>query len=176
MVYLPKIIPRVPSNLSLRGFMKSDFKYSALELSGATSPTDGRGCSQRLRWKTMSMRMRILSVSLLVGICVAIQVTIILLIRGHYRRPAPVIDLPESVKYPWRSFPEYVTCSILLIIGKIGDPSYRIAMKLSLASHMPTSNYHILVQDQTARNSLTKNTIHIRQPPIPSPNSVRTSY
>ena len=112
MVYLPKIIPRVPSNLSLRGFMKSDFKYSALELSGATGPTDGRGCSQRLRWKTMSMRMRILSVSLLVGICVAIQVTIILLIRRHYQKPAPVIDLPESVKYPWRSFPEYVTCSM----------------------------------------------------------------
>lgn len=109
MVYLPKIIPRVPSNLSLR-FKSSDFKYSALELDGATSPTEGRGCSQRLRWKTMSTRMRIAVVALLVGICVAIQITIILLIRSHYQRKPASIEIPESVKYPWRQFPEYVIC------------------------------------------------------------------
>src|SRR5271170_945505 len=100
MVYLPKIIPRVPSNLSLRFKKGSDFKYTALELPGPNSPTEGRGCSQRLRWKTMSTRLRVATVALLVGICVAIQVSIILIIRCHYRRPAPPIEIPETVKYP----------------------------------------------------------------------------
>lgn len=108
MVHLPKIIPRVPSNLSLR-FKPSEFKYSILELDGRpSSPIEPRGCSQRLTWKTMSMRMRIATVTLLVGICVAIQVFIILLIRGHYRRAPSPPEIPESVKYPWRQFPEYV--------------------------------------------------------------------
>jgi hypothetical protein len=106
MVFLPKIIPRVPSSLSLR-FKPSEFKYAALGLDGSTvSPSERRGCSQKLRWKTMSMKMRILLVAVLVSICVAIQVTIILLIRRHYRKlpPPPV---PDSVRFPWRQFEEY---------------------------------------------------------------------
>lgn len=116
MVFLPKIIPRVPSSLSLR-FKPSDFKYTLLELplDGTTSPEQrwggrwaGRfGCTERPRWKTMSTLWRFLTVTTLVGICVAIQVTIILLIRSHYRKqPAP--EIPDSIKFPWRQFPEYV--------------------------------------------------------------------
>jgi len=110
MVYLPKIIPRVPSHLSLR-FKPSEFKYSILELDNpASSDSERRGCSQRLKWKTMSVKMRIATVTVLVAICVAIQVSIILLIRGHYRRaPPPPPEVPEHVKYPWRFFPEYLS-------------------------------------------------------------------
>lgn len=109
MVYLPKIIPRVPSHLSLR-FKPSDFKYSILELDSPATPIEQRGCSQRLKWKTMSTRMRIATVTLLVGICVAIQLMIILLIRHHYRRVTPPPpEIPDSVKYPWRQFEEYVS-------------------------------------------------------------------
>ncbi len=58
----------------------------------------------------MSLKMRIATVTLLVGICVAIQLTIILLIRGHYRRAhAQSPEVPEHIKYPWRFFPEYVS-------------------------------------------------------------------
>ena len=109
MVYLPRLIPRVPSNLSLR-FKATDFKYTALELDGGSTPPAGsRGCSQRLNWKTMSVKMRVATVVLLVGICVAIQTTIILLIRGHYRRVSrpTTPEIPESVRFPWRQFPEY---------------------------------------------------------------------
>jgi hypothetical protein len=109
MVYLPKIIPRVPSNLSLR-FKASEFKYNALELDSPPASTAVRGCSQRLRWKTMSVRMRIAVITLLVGICVAIQVSIILLIRSHYRQKPVIIE--DSVKYPWRKFPKYVFSTI----------------------------------------------------------------
>jgi hypothetical protein len=131
MVYLPKIIPRVPSNLSLR-FKPSDFKYNILELDSPLTPIEQRGCSQRLKWKTMSTRMRIATISLLVGICVAIQLMIILLIRHHYRRaPPPPPEIPDSVKFPWRQFEEYVPFYSQLIIERIGNPSSRIIMKVS---------------------------------------------
>jgi hypothetical protein len=100
---LPKILPRIPSQLSLR-FKPSDFKYSSLDYDGANYTTYRAGCAQRLQWKTMSTRMRILTVALLVGICVTIQVVLILLIRGHFRNDKDPI--PESVKYPWRFFTE----------------------------------------------------------------------
>src|ERR1700736_1856074 len=112
-----KILPRVPSQLSLR-FKASDFKYSSLDFDGANYTTYRVGCSQRLQWKTMSTRMRILIVALLVGICVTIQVGLILLIRSHFRNEQPI---PESVRYPWRFFTEYLLVFAPLISGMIGN-------------------------------------------------------
>jgi len=102
MVHLPKIIPRAPSYLSLR-FKPSDFKYKTLlDLDIRPNPSnDARGCSRRPQWKTMTVRMRIVTVTLLVAICLAIQLCIILLVRGYYKS-----GLPDSIKYPWRQFPE----------------------------------------------------------------------
>jgi hypothetical protein len=62
----------------------------------------------------MSTRMRILLVAVLVSICVAIQVTIILLIRRHYRKLPPP-PIPDSVKFPWRQFEEYGPLKVDLI-------------------------------------------------------------